>query len=358
MTDLQARFQHRLGNFEFCIELSCAAQGVTAITGPSGSGKTTLLRCIAGLERPREGRFSINEQVWQDSARDLFVPAHQRDAGYVFQHSNLFPHLSVRRNLEYGWRRIPVEKRVSSLEETADLLGLSHLLDRTPDHLSGGERQRVAIARALLVSSRLLLMDEPLTSLDLASKREIYPYLERLHTELSIPILYVSHDPHEIARIADRVVLMEQGKVTALGEVADIFTRLDLTLARDDQALSIIETRIVEHDEAQCLSILEFSGGRFLAHRINKPVCTKTRIGIMARDVSLALTHHTDTSILNIIPVRIREWSDDGSGHVMVRLDAGGTLLLARISSRSAQRFALRNGMELYAQVKGMAIME
>ncbi|HBF35452.1 TPA: molybdenum ABC transporter ATP-binding protein, partial [Candidatus Sumerlaeota bacterium] len=318
-----------------------------------GSGKTTLLRCIAGLERPREGRFSLNGQTWQDSARGLFVPAHQRDVGYVFQHANLFPHLSVRRNLEYGWRRLPVEKRVSSLEQTAELLGLSHLLDRTPDHLSGGERQRVAIARALLVNSRLLLMDEPLTSLDLASKREIYPYLERLHAELSIPILYVSHDPHEIARIADRVVLMEQGKVIAVGEATDIFTRLDLTLARDEQALSIIETRIAEHNEADKLSTLEFSGGQLLAHRVNKPLGASSRIGIMARDVSLTLSRHTDSSILNIIPVRACEWADDGTGHVMVRLDAGGTPLLARISSRSVRTLGLQRNMELYAQVKG-----
>ncbi|MDE2310249.1 MAG: molybdenum ABC transporter ATP-binding protein, partial [Betaproteobacteria bacterium] len=221
---IAARFKLAYTAFVLDVDLELPARGITALFGPSGSGKTTLLRCIAGLERTTDGLLRVHDEVWQDGAN--FLPAHRRPLGYVFQEASLFPHLSVRRNLEYGMRRIPpVERKVQS-EQVVELMGLSRLIERDPAHLSGGERQRVAIGRALLSSPRLLLMDEPLSALDVASRQEILPYLERLHGELEIPVIYVSHALDEVARLADHVVMLEQGCVIASGAPSEILTRL------------------------------------------------------------------------------------------------------------------------------------
>lgn len=357
MTAIHARFRHRLGDFELNAELECPGQGVTALFGPSGSGKTALLRCIAGLERARDGVCEINGEVWQDSARGLFIPPHRRPIGYVFQHANLFPHLSVRRNLEYGWRRIPAGERRVDPEQAIRTMGIAHLLERRPGKLSGGERQRVAIARALLTSPRLLLMDEPLASLDRASKREIHPYLARLRAELSMPVLYVSHDLHDITHIADHVALMDQGKIVAGGGLVEIMTRLDLSLARGEQAMAVIETEVLEHDPVYALTVLRFAGGTLTLPRLPEPVGAHVRAGILARDVSLALCRHADSSILNIFPAQVIEKVEVDDSHVLIRLDASGARLLACITSKSAHLLALHPGAEVFVQVKSVAIV-
>ncbi|HEY1392919.1 MAG TPA: molybdenum ABC transporter ATP-binding protein, partial [Methylibium sp.] len=204
----------RLARPGFALELDCILPGggVTALFGPSGCGKTTVLRALAGLERAK-GRVVVNGEVWQDDASKAFVPTHRRAIGYVIQEPTLFPHLDVRRNLVYGLRRIPPQQRRIGMDRALSLLGIGHLLDRAPSSLSGGERQRVAIARALLTSPQLLLMDEPLAALDAARKAEILPYLERLHVELRMPIVYVTHSMEEVARLVDHLVLMESGRV-------------------------------------------------------------------------------------------------------------------------------------------------
>ena len=226
---IEARFDIDRGDFRLDVDLSIPARGITALFGPSGCGKTTLLRAIAGLERVPGGHLGMAGETWQDDG--LFVPTHKRPIGYIFQEASLFSHIDVRGNLEYGTRRMRDGQDRVSLEEAVDLLGIGHLLDRRPHTLSGGERQRVAIARALAVSPRLLLMDEPLASLDLERKQEILPYLESLHRTLEIPVIYVSHEPDEVARLADHMVLLEAGRVIASGTVHDMFTRLDLPLA-------------------------------------------------------------------------------------------------------------------------------
>lgn len=357
MTGIVGGFQHRLGDFTLDAALECPGRGVTVLAGPSGSGKSTLLRCLAGLERAARGHCEVHGEVWQDSARGIFLPPHRRRVGYVFQQANLFPHLSVRQNLEFGWRRLPPGERKIEPEQAIRMMGLAHLLDRRPGSLSGGEGQRVAIARALLTSARLLLMDEPLSSLDPAGKREIYPYLERLHAELETPLLYVSHDPHEIARIADGIILLDRGRVVASGEMAEIMTRLDLGLAQSEQAMAVVEAQVAEHDHYYGLSVLSFSGGRLLIPRLPNPVGSRVRAGILARDVSLALTAHADSSILNIFPARVIEKREDGEGHVLVRLDASGTRLLARITRKSAHLLGVLPGAALYVQLKSVAIM-
>ena len=357
MTSIQVSFRHRLGVFILATDLNCPGQGVTALTGPSGSGKTLLLRCLAGLERACEGRCDVNGDVWQDSGRGIFVPPHRRAVGYVFQQANLFPHLSVRRNLEYGWRRIPKTDRRIQFDQAIQVMGLTLLLERRPGNLSGGEQQRVAVARALLTSPRLLLLDEPLTGLDLDAKRAFYPYLERLNLELSVPAIYVSHDPQEVAHVADHLALMSGGQIVASGALKDITTRLDLPPARSEQAIAFIDARVARHDTLYGLTVLEFPGGEITIPRVVDPEGARVRVGILARDVSLALGRHTDSSILNVFPAQVVDQVEDGEGHAVIRLSAAGTILLARITRKSAHLLGLRPSASVFAQVKSVAIV-
>jgi molybdate transport system ATP-binding protein len=358
MSRIDARFQARLGAFRLDVDLHLPGQGVIALFGHSGSGKTTVLRAIAGLER-FDGTLVVNGEVWQDEKR--FLPVHKRPIGYVFQEASLFSHLSVERNLAFGLKRIPAAQRRIGLEQVVEWLGIGHLLSRKPQRLSGGERQRVAIARALLTSPRLLLMDEPLSALDTRSKADILPYLERLHDELSIPVLYVSHSPDEVARLADHLVLMEQGQATAAGPVAEMMTRLDLAIAREQEAESILETTVAEHQPAYHLSRLDFPGGSVMTRMLPAPLGTRQRVRIHARDVSLALSAHDDSSILNVLPAKILEFAPLTEWQVLVRLGLGPDAsipLLARITRRSAEQLALAPGKAVYAQVKSVVLAE
>ena len=261
MSEICASFSLQLEGFTLDASFSVPATGVTALFGPSGSGKTTLLRCIAGLERAN-GTLYVNGELWQDDTH--WMPTHQRPLGYVFQEASLFPHLSVRANLEYGYKRIPATERRVQPEQVVEWLGLSHLIDRgDPAKLSGGERQRVAIARALLTSPRLLLMDEPLSALDTRSRQEILPYLERLHRELEIPVLYVSHAMEEVARLADHLVLLEQGRVIAVGTLHETLARLDLPTAYFDDAGVVVEAVVAQQDESYHLTRIDFAGAGF-----------------------------------------------------------------------------------------------
>jgi molybdate transport system ATP-binding protein len=358
MSRIDARFQARLGAFRLDVDLHLPGQGVIALFGHSGSGKTTVLRAIAGLER-FDGTLVVNGDVWQDEKR--FLPVHKRPIGYVFQEASLFSHLSVERNLAFGLKRIPAAQRRIGLEQVVEWLGIGHLLSRKPQRLSGGERQRVAIARALLTSPRLLLMDEPLSALDTRSKADILPYLERLHDELSIPVLYVSHSPDEVARLADHLVLMEQGQATAAGPVTEMMTRLDLAIAREQEAESILETTVAEHQPAYHLSRLDFPGGSVMTRMLSAPVGSRQRVRIHARDVSLALSAHDDSSILNVLPAKILEFAPLTEWQVLVRLGLGPDAsipLLARITRRSAEQLALAPGKAVYAQVKSVVLAE
>ena len=359
MSGMQGSFKLDHGAFRLQAEFSAPARGITALFGPSGSGKTTVLRCVAGLERAA-GSFRFGDEVWQDDSRGIFVPTYQRPIAYVFQEASLFPHLSVRRNLEYGWKLVPAAERRVGFDDAVALLGIEHLLSRAPVRLSGGERQRVAIARALLTSPRLLLMDEPLSALDHQSKLDILPYLERLHGELDIPVLYVSHSPDEVARLADTLVLLQQGNVHAVGPAMEMLVRLDLPLAQADDAGAVIDAVVAEHDDAYHLTVLQFDGGQILVPRDELAVGRPVRLRIHARDVSLALEHHHDSSILNVLPAQVMELQPAGDAQLLVKLCAGGkerTPLLARITRKSGDILNVRPGMKLYAQVKSVALM-
>ncbi|MFO1417197.1 MAG: molybdenum ABC transporter ATP-binding protein [Methylotetracoccus sp.] len=358
-TTIRARFNRNYPGFTLDVDLQLPGLGVTALFGHSGSGKTTVLRCAAGLEHAPGGLFSVNGEVWQDDENDRFVPPHQRSLGYVFQEASLFPHLSVRANIEYGQRRVPEDERRVSLDQAVGLLGIEDLLPRRPNSLSGGERQRVAIARALMTSPKLLLLDEPLAALDLKRKREILPYLERLHDELDIPMLFVSHSPDEVAQLADHLVLLNQGKVVAAGPLQETLARLDLPAVFADDVGVVLDTVVGEHDDADNLTGLKFPGGQLLVSRRPEPVGRKLRCRIHARDVSLALDHAQQSSILNIFPaVVVDTASAEVPGHVNVRLEANGVPLLARIMARSCNRLGIGPGLPVYAQVKAVSFLD
>ncbi len=353
---IRARFHIRRGGFLLDLDLTFPARGITALFGPSGCGKTTLLRAMAGLVRDPGGYCRVGDQVWQDGPR--FVPAHRRPLGYVFQEASLFQHLSVQGNLEYGLRRTAPGQRRVGLDDAVDLLGIGPLLKRRTHGLSGGERQRVAIARALLTSPRLLLMDEPLAALDRAGKQEILPYLERLHTELAMPVLYVSHAADEVARLADYLVLLEAGRVRASGPLGELLTRLDLAREQGQEAEAVIEATVAGHDEAYHLSYLDFSGGRICVVRNRLAPGKTARLRILARDVSLTLERQHGTSILNIFPAVVDSLAEDGPAQMLVRLDVGGTALLSRVTRKSSGALELAPGRPVFVQIKAVALVD
>ena len=351
-----ARFAGSLGGFSLDVAFTAPMRGVTALFGPSGCGKTTLLRCVAGLQR-MAGHLSVGGEAWQDDARGLFRRPHARSIGYVFQEASLFPHLTVRRNLEFGLARTGEAKRRLRLGDVADLLGVGDLLERSPDRLSGGQRQRVAIARALLTSPQLLLMDEPLASLDQASKLEILPYLERLHDELAMPVLYVSHAADEVTRLADHLVLLDSGHVRAAGALAELRARLDLASGAGSAADAIIECRVAAHDEVFHLTYLDFAGGRVSVPHHGLSVGHRVRLRVLARDVSITLEPQTGTSILNIFPAVVEQLAEESAAQLLVRLSIAGTPVLARITRKSASLLALAPGKPVYVQVKAVALL-
>lgn len=356
MNSIKAQFRLQHDNFTLNAAFEAPLRGVIALFGPSGSGKTTLLRCIAGLERA-PGELQVNGSVWQDDK--CFIPVHQRALGYVFQEASLFPHLSVRANLEYGYQRIAPDLRKVQPEQVIEWLGLSHLVDRRDaTSLSGGERQRVAIGRALLVSPELLLMDEPLSALDTQSRQEILVSLERLHRELDIPVLYVSHAMDEVARLADHLVLLEKGRVIASGALFEMLARLDLPTAHFDDAGAVIEAKVARHDEAYSLTQLDFPGGSLWVGRVDQPLGASVRARMLARDVSIAMQVPEGSSINNILNARIEEIRDEGPDKVVVRLKVGeAQTLLSRITRRSRDHLGLASGMYVCAQVKSVALM-
>lgn len=353
---LEISVEKRLGAFALNAAFSCGS-GITALFGQSGSGKTSVVNIIAGLLRPERGRIAVAGRVLFDSDARIDVPPHRRRIGYVFQDARLFPHLTVRQNLVYGRFFAPAAARYAVFEQVVELLGIGHLLARRPSGLSGGEKQRVAIGRALLASPRILLMDEPLASLDEGRKDEILPYIERLRGSMGMPILYVSHAMDEVARLADTMVLMAGGSVAAVGTVEELSTRVDLPiLARRHEAGAIVAARVASHDERYGLSELHFGGGVLRVPRLAQPVGAAVRLRIPARDVSLALQKPEATSVLNVLQGRVAAVARDEGPYAEVRVTVGPTALLARVTRLSAEELGLREGRAVYALVKSVAL--
>lgn len=349
---LAVDIHHRLG--DFAIEASFASAGrLTALFGPSGSGKSTLINVIAGLIRPDQGRVAIDGRLLVDTAAHIFVPMHKRRIGMVFQDARLFPHMSVAGNLRYGRWFTPPTERYANIETVVDLLGIGHLLDRRPAKLSGGEKQRVAIGRALLASPKLLLMDEPLASLDEARKAEILPYVERLRDETKIPIVYVSHSIAEVARLASDVVVLAQGKVAASGPTEAIMQRLDLLPAEErGEGGAVLDTKVLRHDEAFSMTVLASQAGEIHVPKLARTVGASVRIRIRARDVMVATGKPTGLSALNILPGTVVGMKPGDGPEVEIGIDCNGAVVVARITEQSRQALGLRLGSQVFAVIK------
>jgi molybdate transport system ATP-binding protein len=355
--DSTIQLAYALQRDDFCLDvkLELPLRGITGVFGQSGAGKTTLLRCIAGLERPEAGRLVVAGELWQDGFQKVWRAVHQRNIGYVFQEPRLFDHLDVRGNIDYGMRRSEHDNGTDA-DHVIDLLGLENLLTRKPDALSGGEAQRVAIARALLRAPRFVLMDEPLASLDQARKDEIFPFLERLHAESDVPIIYVSHNLDEICRLCDHLVVLDAGSVVADGDLQSVLVRTDLPALTGADAGSVIQGRVESYDQQDDLSLVRFSGGTLWVLGRPGPEGAGVRARIKANDVSLCRTRPEKSTILNILPATIEAIQDDPGPSVLVRLIIGNDKLVARVTRRSARELALQTGDELFVQIKSVVV--
>jgi molybdate transport system ATP-binding protein len=353
---LSVAIQHQQG--DFAIDAAFDSEGgLTALFGRSGAGKTSVVNAIAGLVRPDHGRIALDDIVLTDTERAVFIPAHKRRIGYVFQEGRLFPHLSVRQNLLYGrWFAAHRTGRDSEIDRVVELLGIRALLGRHPANLSGGEKQRVAIGRALLAAPRLLIMDEPLASLDEGRKGEILPYIERLRDEVHIPIVYVSHSIPEVARLATTLVVLSEGRVAAVGPTASVMGRLDLfPLTGRAEAGALLATTIVGHDTGFGLTTLRARAGELRVPYLDLPVGAALRVRIRARDVMIALQPPLGLSALNVLPGTVAELGPADGPIREVRLDCAGAPLLARLTARSVETLALAPGRQVYAVIKSIA---
>ncbi|PKP69860.1 MAG: molybdenum ABC transporter ATP-binding protein [Alphaproteobacteria bacterium HGW-Alphaproteobacteria-5] len=358
---LTARIARRAGSFSLDIAFE-APPGVTGIVGPSGAGKTMALQAIAGLNKPDRARIALGAEVFADTKTGVFIPPEKRRIGYVFQEARLFPHMTVAANLDYGLARQGLDAPVPK-DEVIDLLGIAPLLPRQPHSLSGGEAQRVAIGRALLCAPRLLLMDEPLASLDVRRRREIMPFLEALHRRLRLPVIFVSHNIDEIIRLADRVIVLHGGQIAAEGAVSDVLNRVDvqrlvLGEAEDDSFGTILDARVAAHDDDEHLSELACPGAAFFVARLPFAVGAAVRLRLRARDISIATERPRSLSIQNVIEAEIAGMTETGPGQldVTLRTRDGGTLFHALITQRAARRLGLAEDMPVWALVKAVAI--
>jgi molybdate transport system ATP-binding protein len=359
MTDLlTAKFKINFPEFNLDIDLNIPAQGVTVVFGPSGSGKTTLLRCLSGLERAPSGFLKLADQVWQDE--EIFIPIHQRKIGLVFQESRLFPHMSIQENLLYGYNRTQPDERHLHLDEVVQVLGLGDLLKRYPDKLSGGERQRVAIGRALLTSPKLLLMDEPLASLDMQRKAEIIPFIKKIEVEFKTPIIYVTHSMNEVLQLVDTMVILNSGKVVNRGTVEEVFSNVQLReVVGDEQLGAVLETTVSAHDEEFGLTRLDFMGQILHVPKQNISAGQNLRVHIHSKDVSLSTAPPVGfTSVLNILKAKVAKIGTlDPRGYsVDIELDAGRPIL-ATITRKSLSNLNLKQGQPIFVHIKAIKMV-
>jgi molybdate transport system ATP-binding protein len=346
----------RLERKEFTIEaeFDIPARGVLGIFGHSGSGKTTLLRCIAGLEKDVQGHIEVNGQTWLGGNRNLSIQA--RNIGYIFQESRLFPHLSVLDNLEYGVKRCDAGHTPLDRKHLYELLNIGHLLGRKPHELSGGEKQRVAIGRAMLKNPQIMLLDEPLASLDAKRKQEILPFLDRLHAELSIPMLYVSHSINEVSRLCDHLLIMEQGRIEFNGNIHDALVSAESPLAMAENAAALLEGIVAKQEKDFNLSIVQTLKGTALQVLGDFTPGQQLRLRVQATDVSLSRTMATESSILNIIEAEITQIVEEPNAYIMVWLVVNSDVLLARVSRKSCHSLKLRVKEKIFMQIKAVSV--
>lgn len=349
---LEVETRTRLGAFELDASFT-SQQRVTALFGRSGSGKTSMIRIIAGLTRAQNSRVVLDGEVLADTARGIFLAPHKRRFGYVFQEARLFPHLDVRKNLNYGRWFAPKSGRLDNFDQVVNLLGIDALLQRRPGKLSGGEQQRVAIGRALLSSPRLLLMDEPLAALDESRKNEVLPYLERLRDELGLPIVYVSHSVAEVARLADRVVLMKDGRIEATGSASEVLRGLG---GETREAASVLSGTVEDVDQEHRLARVKTGAGILLVPVEQAQVGKTVRVLVPARDVMIATSRPEGLSALNILSGTVEGIDADGDGLIGVRILCGSETILARITAFSGKALGLSPGQRVFAAIKTAAL--
>lgn len=353
------RLQLARQGFALDVDLDLPGDGITVLFGASGSGKTSLLRCVAGLEHTPGARVSIAGETWQDDTSGIYLPTWQRPLGYVFQEASLFAHLNVRKNLQFGLKRSQSPTNAAALDAAINLLGIGGLLDRSTGQLSGGERQRVAIARALATQPRLLLLDEPLASLDQARRQDILPWLERLRDELKIPMLYVTHSSDEVARLADTLVVLDAGKVKACGPVAEVLAATDATTVLGDDTGALLDATVAERDAQWHMARLAFDGGSLWLRDTGLALGRTVRVRVLARDVSIATQEPQQTSIQNLLPCTVQSIAaDTHPSQALVRMACGDSVVLARITARAVDALQLKPGMAVWAQVKSAALVE
>jgi molybdate transport system ATP-binding protein len=346
-------------DFDVSVDVQLPAHGISVIYGPSGCGKTSLLRCVAGLETSARGRVQLGHEVWQDDAQGVRLPTHQRALGYVFQEASLFDHLDVADNLAYGLQRSRNHVSRTVLDQAIALLGIGHLLKRRSHELSGGERQRVAIARALVTQPRLLLLDEPLAALDHARKQEVLPWLEKLRDDLNIPMLYVTHAVDEVARLADTLVVMNEGRVQANGPVAEVLTQAELPVVVGEDAGALLTGIVLSIDTPWHLAQVGFAGGTLWVRDSGLAIGQTVRLRVLARDVSVTLHEPTHTSIQNHVSCVVDAITPDAHpSQALLRLRCGDTVLLARVTARAVHELGLQVGMPTWAQVKSVALVK
>ena len=348
--------KHALGDFR--LETSFESRGrLTTIFGASGSGKTSVVNVIAGLIAPQEGHISIDGMVLTDTRRGTAIPVHRRRIGYVFQDARLFPHLTVEQNLGYGRWFAPKADRYADRAQILTLLGIEHLLPRKPSQLSGGEKQRVAIGRALLASPRLLLMDEPLASLDHSRKAEILPYIERLRDELRIPIIYVSHSMAEVSRLATDIVVMAGGRTIAFGPASEIAQRLDLIPPGErDEGGIILDMTVHSYDDNFGMTVLQSAAGEAHVQGLVGATGTMARVRIRARDVMIATEKPKHISALNIFSGRVAAVTEADGSSVNVAVSCSGQVIMARITRQSCAALEIASGKPVFAVVKAVSV--
>jgi len=358
MDGLRIRVHLARPDFELQVDLELPAKGITVLYGASGSGKTTLMRCVAGLERPANGLIRVGQHLWQDDVQRIFVPTWQRDLGYVFQEASLFEHLSVQKNVAYGLKRSQKKGATEALSEAIELLGIGHLMHRQPDSLSGGERQRVAMARALATRPQLLLLDEPLAALDPARRHEILPWLEKMRDALRVPMLYITHSADEVVRLADHLVVLENGSVKACGAVQDVLARIESPVIAGEDAGVLLRGTVAQRDAQWHLAQIDFPGGCVWVRDNRMALGQQVRLRVLARDISISAEELQDTHIPNQLKGTLEAIvADDHPSQAMVRIRSGESILLARVTQRSLSALNLATGATVWAQIKTVSVI-
>ncbi len=355
---IDLRVQLHRESFSLDVAMVLPGSGISVLFGPSGCGKTTVLRCMAGLEKSMRGHLHMGKTVWHSDAQNIRRAPHERAIGYVFQEASLFEHLSVQKNIEFGFKRIQGERSRQPVDEAIALLGIGHLLTRSVAALSGGERQRVAIARALATRPQLLLLDEPMAALDPARKQDVFPWLENLRDELRIPMVYVTHSMDELTRLGDHLVVLDEGRVSAMGPVTETLSSLNVRWGPSQDMGVLMAGQVSQLESAWHLAKVSFPTGHLWVRNDGMKLGDQVRLRVLARDVSITLQEPSETSIQNHLQVQIIDTAeDDHPSQMRVRMQCGPQMLLARITQRAWHQLGLQAGQTVWAQLKAVSVL-